>query len=106
MTREEMIKNALEEDIDLSREEYAEKKAKADNITAAHGVEGEAPLDEEERERRMRMNYYGITVNILMSLLSAVDDLANRITALNNNIVTMAGGATNERDDSDSGDAA
>ena len=53
----------------------------------------------------MRMNYYGITVNILMSLLSAVDDLANRITALNNNIVTMAGGATNERDNSDSGDA-
>ena len=94
MTTEEIVEKALNEDLDLTREEYKEKKAKADAITAAHGVEGEAPLTEEERERRMRMNFYGSTINILMALLSAVDDLANRITMMNNNLVALGGGAT------------
>ena len=92
MTREEAIEQALNEDIELSREDYAKKKAEADKITEAHGAIGEAPLSEEERERRMRMNYYGISVNILMSLLSAVDDLSDRITTLNNNVVQLLGG--------------
>lgn len=96
MTNEEIVQKALNEDIDLSREDYAAKRARADEITAAHGVEGEAPLSEDERERRMRMNYYGSTLNILMAVLAAIDDLANRITTLNNNIVALGGGPTNE----------
>lgn len=104
MTNEEMIKQALEEDIDLSREEYAAKKAKADAVTEAHGIEGEAPIGEEERERRMRMNYYGIAINLMMSILAAVDDLSDRITTLNNNIVSMGGGI-DERTDTASGNA-
>lgn len=86
------IDKALNEDLNLSRREYAEKKEKADKITAANGVEGEAPLSEEERERRMRMNYYGTVINIGMAILAALDDVANRITTLNNNIVSLAGG--------------
>ena len=92
MTNEEIVNKALNEDVDLSREEYAAKKAKADEVTAAHGVEGEAPLTEDERERRMRMNYYGSTLNIMMAILSAIDDLCERITTLNNNIVALGGG--------------
>ena len=76
------IKDALERDVDLSREEYAEKQKKADEITAAHGVEGEAPLSEEERERRMRMNFYGSTLNVMMALYSAVEQLNNGVAAI------------------------
>ena len=92
MTNAEIAEKALNEDIDLSREEYAAKKERADQITAAHGIEGEAPLSEEERERRMRMNYYGSVLNVGMAILAALDDVANRITTLNNNIVNLAGG--------------
>ncbi len=106
MTNEEIVAKALTEDIDLTREEYAAKKAEADKITAAHGIEGEAPLSEDERERRMRMNYYGSVLNILMATLAAVDDLADRITTLNNNIVALGGGVADERNNSHSGNAA
>lgn len=91
MTREEMIDKALTDNIELSREEYAALCKRADEVTAAHGVEGEAPLSEEERERRMRMNFYGSTLNVMMALLAAVDDVANRITTLNNNICALGG---------------
>lgn len=94
-TKEEMIKEALERDTEITRAEYAEKIAQADKITAAHGIDGEAPISEEERERRMRMNYYGTVINIVMSMLSAIDDLASRITVLNNNIVAAIGGEAN-----------
>lgn len=98
MTNAEIAEKALNEDLDLTREEYEEKKARADKITAAHGVEGEAPLSEEERERRMRMNYYGSVLNVGMAILAALDDIANRVTTLNNNIVNLAGGgAADER---------
>lgn len=96
MTKEEMIEKALNEDIDLTREEYAEKKERADKITAAHGVEGDAPLTEDERERRMRMNYYGSVLNVGMAILAALDDIANRITTLNNNFVNLAGGGATD----------
>lgn len=108
MTNTEITEKALNEDIDLTREAYAEKKAKADEITAAHGVEGEAPISEEERERRMRMNYYGSVLNVGMAILAALDDIANRITTLNNNIVNLAGGGVSDDERStnnpDSGD--
>ena len=97
-TKEEMIKEALERDTDITREEYAKKAARADEITAAHGIEGEAPLSEEERERRMRMNFYGTVINIQMSMLSALDDIAERITVLNNNLVSVIGGGLNGTD--------
>lgn len=104
MTTNEAIDNALTRDIDISREEYAEKCAKADRTTAANGVEGEAPLNEEERERRMRMNYYGSVINIGMAILAALDDVANRIGMLNNNIIALSGGnVADERDDGNAG---
>ncbi len=90
------ITEALERDIDLSREEYARKAKEADRVTAAHGIEGEAPLTEAEREARMRMNYYGISLNLFMNLLAAINDVAERVTVLNNNLVALTGGETND----------
>ena len=99
MSNEQAIEQALTKDIDMTRKEYAEKCEKADRTTAANGVEGEAPLDEEERERRMRMNYYGSVINIGMAILAALDDVADRISTLNNNIIAMAGGEVNAGND-------
>ena len=84
MNTTEAIEKALNANVDLSREEFAKKAEEADRITAAHGVEGEAPLTEEERERRMRMNYYGTVLNVLMSMLAAIDDLADNVDTINN----------------------
>ena len=92
MKPNEIIEQALNADVDLSREEYAEKCARADEITAAHGVEGEAPLSEEERERRMRMNYYGSMINIGMATLSAVDNLSDKLDAVLKLMLTLIGG--------------
>ena len=100
---EKMIKKALEKDVDLTREEYAEKQKKADKTTAAHGVEGKAPISERERERRMRMNYYGTVINIGMSILAALDDINNNIKTLNNNIVILSGGTNANESESDTG---
>ena len=99
MNKEEMIQKALKRDVDLSREEYLDKMKKADEVTEAHGITGEAPISEEERERRMRMNFYGTMLNIEMSILAALDEINNNIKVLNNNIVCLAGG---EADASDS----
>lgn len=96
INNDKIINEALERDLDLSREEYEKKAAEADKTTAAHGIEGEAPLTEAEREARMRMNYYGISLNLFMNILAALDDVAERITVLNNNIVTLTGGEVND----------
>lgn len=90
------ITEALERDLDLSREEYAKKAEEADRVTAAHGIEGEAPLTEAEREARMRMNYYGISLNLGMNILAALNDLSERVTVLNNNLVALTGGEAND----------
>lgn len=94
------IDEALNADVDLSREEYAEKCAKADEVTAAHGVEGDAPISEEERERRMRMNYYGSMINIGMNILAAFNEVCARLESLDEKI----GGVTDGSNDlTDSG---
>ena len=100
MNKDEMIKEALERDVDLSPAEYAEKSKKADKTTAAHGIKGKAPISEIARERRMRMNYYGTVINIGMSILAALDELNNNVKILNNNIVLLSGGeaSANEPD--------
>lgn len=90
MEIKEAIDKALNANVDISREEFAEKAAIADKTTAAHGIEGEAPLTEEERERRMRMNYYGTVINVGMSILAALDDIADKLVTVNNNIVALA----------------
>jgi hypothetical protein len=89
------IDEALNADVDLSREEYAERCAKADEVTAAHGVEGEAPLTEEDRERRMRMNYYGSIINIGMNVLAALNEVCARLEIIDGKI----GGVTDGSND-------
>ncbi len=91
MEIKEAIEKALNANVDIPREEFAKKAAEADKATEAHGIDGEAPLSEEERERRMRMNYYGTVINVGMSILAALDDIADKLVTVNNNIVALAG---------------
>ena len=79
MTIEEQVTKALNEDIDLSKEEYKAKKIQADKITGAHGVEGKAPLSETQRLKRMLMNYMGSSLNIFVSILSELDNVSRMI---------------------------
>lgn len=67
------INKALKQDIDLSEEEMQAKFEKADGITEAHGVKGKASKNENRRFRRMSMNYYGTSLNLMCSLLASVD---------------------------------
>ena len=70
--KEKYIKEALEKDVDLSAEEYREKCLKADNSTATHGVEGKAPVSEAIRHKRIQSNFYGTSLNVMLSVLSEI----------------------------------
>lgn len=67
------IKNALNENVNLTKEEYKEKIEKADKATEGHGIAGDAPVDEETRHKRIQSNYYGISLNFLSCILSAME---------------------------------
>ena len=78
---QDMIKEALEKDVDLSPEEYREKNEAADASTKAHGVKGRAALTEGQRHKRIQMNFYGTVLNILVSLLAEASE-TNRLLRL------------------------
>ncbi len=70
MTNKEYIDEALNRDVDLSASEYREKCELADKATAAHGVDGKAPVSESVRHKRMQSNFYGTTLNVMLSILA------------------------------------
>lgn len=73
MTLQEQIQNALNQDVELSEEEYKAKTAQADSATAKHGVKGRAAVTEATRYRRISMNYYGTALNFMAGILTALD---------------------------------
>lgn len=84
-TKENYIKTALEKDVDLSAEEYREKCLSADGATKAHGVEGKAPVSEAVRSKRIQSNYYGTSLNVMLSILSEL----NQTNALLSELTVM-----------------
>ena len=72
---ENEIKQALENNVDLSKEEYAELNKKADVSTKSHGVEGRAPISEALRHKRIQTNYYGSSLNVGMQTLAALSNI-------------------------------
>lgn len=79
---ENEIKQALENNVDLSKEEYAEKNKMADQSTKMHGVEGKAPISEALRHKRIQTNYYGTSLNIGVQHLAALNNIENLLTAI------------------------
>ncbi len=72
MTNKEYIDAALNRDVDLSAAEYRAKCVAADRATAAHGVDGKAPISETVRHKRLQSNFYGTSLNVMLSLLAEV----------------------------------
>lgn len=72
MTKSEYIDSALNRDVDLSAEEYSAKQAAADKATEAHGITGDAPIDEATRHKRIQSNFYGTALNVMLSVLAEV----------------------------------
>lgn len=69
------IKNALEDGVDLSDEEYRARTEKADAATRCHGFVERAPVSEAKRARRIQNNFYGTALNILCALYSVAEEI-------------------------------
>lgn len=91
MSLDDEIKQALEENIDLSEEEYQKLQEKADAQTERHGVKGTAPVSESRRHKRLQSNYYGISIKILMNILASLDTIVEQ----QENIVKILGDMNN-----------
>lgn len=71
MNRSELakiIEKALLQDVNLSEEEYKNKRLESDEQTKQNGYEGKASVKEPVRARRMAMNFYGTVLNILVNM--------------------------------------
>lgn len=79
---EKDIQTALNADVELSKEDYAKKCAMADESTACHGVEGDAPVDEETRHARIRTNFYATTLNLLVNIYQLSAEIADSLKEL------------------------
>lgn len=90
---QEEVKAALMRDVDLSEEDYRAKNEAADKNTAAHGVKGKAALTESRRHKRIQMNFYGTTLNIMVGLLAEVTE-TNRLLR---HIISKSEGGTNAK---------
>lgn len=75
-----MIKYALLRDVDLTEEEYRQKRLTDDRVTKAHGIKGRGVTASESiRARRMAMNFYGTILNIMMNMhATALETLAEQ----------------------------
>lgn len=82
-TLKEQIDEALKRGVDLPDEEYAEQFKKADAATAGHGMTKKAPISEARRHKRIEMNYFGLSINYLACMLSAIDQ-TNQLLAQQN----------------------
>ena len=71
------INMALNANVDMSTEDYAELTKKMDESTKNHGVKGKAPISESVRHKRIQSNFYATALNILINmyqLLAEMDD--------------------------------
>lgn len=76
---QKLIKKALLANVELSEEEYNKKILEADAATAGHGMTKKAAVKESTRAKRIQMNYYGISLNYIASILG---ELANQSVLL------------------------
>lgn len=96
-TLNELIEKSLYKDVDLSESEYKEKNAQADKVSKNHGVGGRAPLSEGLRHKRIQTNFYGTTLNVLLNLLSAVQEQNEILKSI------LVGGIVDDGNDGTSG---
>ena len=66
MNFKDQIEKALEQDADLTDDEYRLKDEKADAATKAHGQKKKAPISESKRFKRIQRNFFGLSINYLL----------------------------------------
>ena len=79
---EEEVNVALNENVELSKEEYAKKSVMADESTKEHGVEGKAPVSEALRHKRVQTNFYATALNVLVNLYQLTAEIADTLKDL------------------------
>lgn len=81
---EQDIETALNANVELSKEEYARMCAAADESTKANGVEGEAPVSEAMRHKRVQTNFYATALNIMINVYQLTAEIADTLKELKN----------------------
>lgn len=69
--KNDLIKNALEKDVDKTREEYANVRENASRSADFHATgdhEATEPVTEELKHQRIQSNFYGTVLNFLFAL--------------------------------------
>ena len=91
-TIQQLIKKALLANVDLTEEEYNAKILEADKMTAGHGINGRknASVKESVRAKRIQMNFYGISLNYMASILGELANLSAQIARQNVMIYAIA----------------
>lgn len=89
-TIQALIKKALLANVDLTEEEYNAKILEADKATAGHGITKKAAVKESTRAKRIQMNFYGILLNYVASLLGEMANLSAQVAKQNVMIYAMA----------------
>ena len=87
-----LIKKALLANTDLTEEEYNKKILEADKMTAGHGITGRknASVKESVRAKRIQMNFYGIILNYIASILGEMANQSALIARQNVIIYALA----------------
>lgn len=79
---EQDINTALNANVELSKEEYAEMCKQADETTKVNGVEGKAAISEAVRHKRVQTNFYATALNILVNLYQLTAEIADSLKEL------------------------
>ena len=87
---QKLIKQALLQNTDLTEEEYNAKILEADKATAGHGITKKAAVKESVRAKRIQMNFYGIILNYIASILGEMASLSAQIAKQNVMIYAIA----------------
>lgn len=93
---EKDIETALNADCDLSSEEYAKKCALMDESTKNNGVEGDAPIDENTRHKRIQSNFYATAMNVLINMYQIMADMSADVENIKKELSSNGGNDKNE----------
>ena len=79
---EKDIIDALNANVDLSKEDYAKVTALADESTANNGIKGKAPKSEATRHKRVQTNFYATALNIMINMYQLTAEIVDSLKDL------------------------
>lgn len=80
---EDLLGAIMTRDVNKSEEEYAKLiDAVSENYDKNNEIKGESKVSLEERRERIRSNYYGTSMNMLLAILNLVNDFTSNYSKL------------------------